>query len=314
MHESSQCRSHPAESTVGICPICLKEKLGKLVFTEKQRFSLHSEVGSSYSCSSSSSDFTKKSNGGNVDVGSTGRISLLIDKDRSKHSASSSEGFVLLSRSKSAAPSRRISSLEESNRCPPTKKKGSFWSFLHFTKKNGSKSGVLHESHADENSINSENTVTEERTYLNLKTFGCKVMRSRSVGCGSRSFSGDERDHPFLKNSIGFSECTPEGEKMKTSGQGKVDQGEHITGRVKCGGLFVGFGGVSSSSAMISDYFKDASGRVSGCHSRGRSWSWAFSSPIRVLKQSKRWSNKGNPDDSTTASSPPGSLTEIDRG
>ena len=102
-------------------------ELGKLVFSERQSvFSLQSDMmGSSYSSSSSSSEMTKKNNRENVDVGSTGRVSSLMDNDRSKQQQQrpgSGEGFVMLSRSKTVATSKRISTLQESNPCPPPNK------------------------------------------------------------------------------------------------------------------------------------------------------------------------------------------------
>lgn len=318
-HENSFCRIHPAHSAVGICSVCLQEKLGKLVFSERQSvFSQQSDMmGSSYSCSSSSSETTKKNNGENVDVGSTGRVSSLMDNDRSKQQQQrpgSGEGFVMLSRSKTVATSRRISTLQESNPCPPPgKKKGSFWSFLYFTKRKSEANGV---QHVDENAMNGDTKVErQEGPHLNFSSslaFEGKVMRSRSVGYGSRSFSAAS----YQKSPIGgFKECRSK--RVESKGF----EGEQVQGSVKCGGLFVGFGG--APTALISDEFKDGTERTSsfGCHSRSKSWSWAFSSPLRAFIHSKRWSNKASNEDASApagaggaGSSTPGSLMEIDRG
>lgn len=315
LHENSFCRIHPAQSAVGICSVCLQEKLGKLVFSERQSvFSQQSDMmGSSYSCSSSSSETTKKTNGENVDVGSTGRVLSLMDKDRSKQQQrpGSGEGFVMLSRSKTVATSRRISTLQETNRCPPPgKKKGSFWSFLYFTKRKSEANGV---QHVDEKVMNGDNKFeSEEGPHLNFSSslaFEGKVMRSRSVGYGSRSFSAAS----YQKSPIGgFKDCRSK--RVESKGL----EGEQVQGSVKCGGLFVGFGG--APTALISDEFKDGAERTSsfGCHSRSKSWSWAFSSPLRAFIHSKRWTNKASNEDTAApagaGSSPPGSLMEIDRG
>ncbi|XP_057828935.1 uncharacterized protein LOC131040036 [Cryptomeria japonica] len=318
LYENSYCRIHPGQSTVGICAICLQEKLGKLIFSEKQSlFPQQSEVGSSYSCSSSSSEAAKKINGENHNVGSR-KITASLN-DRSKHSGSA-EGFVLLSRSKSVATSRRIGSLGDSNLCSSSsstsKKKGtngsaSFWSFFGFSKKKTQINGVV----ADK--------VEEEVSVIYN---GGKVTRSRSVGCGSRSFSAAERFHPvhFEKSPVGSSRKVAEShEKLKVLGE----EEENVKGgsNVRCGGLFVGFGGLppimtSSSTSCAAMISEGINGR---CHSRSKSWGWAFSSPVRAFRHSKRWSNnaKSNNEDSAsvsaaaaTASSPTGSAMEIDRG
>ncbi|GLJ45732.1 hypothetical protein SUGI_0962430 [Cryptomeria japonica] len=239
-----------------------------------------SEVGSSYSCSSSSSEAAKKINGENHNVGSR-KITASLN-DRSKHSGSA-EGFVLLSRSKSVATSRRIGSLGDSNLC---------------------------------SSSSSTNKVEEEVSVIYN---GGKVTRSRSVGCGSRSFSAAERFHPvhFEKSPVGSSRKVAEShEKLKVLGE----EEENVKGgsNVRCGGLFVGFGGLppimtSSSTSCAAMISEGINGR---CHSRSKSWGWAFSSPVRAFRHSKRWSNnaKSNNEDSAsvsaaaaTASSPTGS-------
>ncbi|KAK4780871.1 hypothetical protein SAY87_016977 [Trapa incisa] len=68
------CRKHPAESSVGICAFCLKDRLVKLVCSDcgEQRLS---------SCSCSD-DLSSNRNSCTVDVGSVGRISFLIENEK----------------------------------------------------------------------------------------------------------------------------------------------------------------------------------------------------------------------------------------
>lgn len=142
-------------------------------------------------------------------------------------------------------------------------------------------------------------------------SFGRKVARSRSVGCGSRSFSGDF----FERISTGFGDCTlrrveshreakPRMSLHVDDVDGEVDeQQRRFKERVKCGGFFGGFGMISSSSSsywLPADDF-DGSRRISSAaaaahgtaarvgaggtpHSRSWTWAWAFASPMRALR------------------------------
>lgn len=70
------CKKHPSSSSVGICSICLKDRLVKLVCSEcgEQRLS-------SCSCSDISS---YRNSSCTADVGSVGRMSFLIDNEKSE--------------------------------------------------------------------------------------------------------------------------------------------------------------------------------------------------------------------------------------
>ncbi|KAL5207075.1 hypothetical protein ABZP36_031510 [Zizania latifolia] len=131
-------------------------------------------------------------------------------------------------------------------------------------------------------------------------SFGRKVARSRSVGCGSRSFSGD-----FLERiSNGFGDCTlrrvesqrePKPNKMRALGHLGGDDGadededdmyEHQH-RIKCAGFFGGMGPTSSywlSAAEGAAAAGGGSAKKSGGRSH-RSWAWAaLASPMRALR------------------------------
>ncbi|KAL2922925.1 Microtubule-actin cross-linking factor 1 [Bienertia sinuspersici] len=125
----------------------------------------------------------------------------------------------------------------------------------------------------------------------NAASFGRKVSRSRSVGCGSRSFSGDF----FERISTGFGDCTlrrveshREGAKQHRHSTSRA-AGDVIREKVRCGGLFGGFMITSSSSSTTSSSssYWAGDGRPTGAgpliHGRSRSWGWAFASPMRAF-------------------------------
>ena len=131
-------------------------------------------------------------------------------------------------------------------------------------------------------------------------SFGRKVARSRSVGCGSRSFSGD-----FLERlSNGFGDCTlrrveshrePKPHKMRgggalghLGGAGADDDDEDddvyaSQHRIKCAGFFGGLGPASSSYWLSAAEGAAGGARKSGGRSH-RSWAWALASPMRALR------------------------------
>ena len=135
----------------------------------------------------------------------------------------------------------------------------------------------------DDDSPNSQATAS-------ASTFERKVSRSRSVGCGSRSFSGDF----FERISTGFGDCTLRRVESQREGKPKVTSGaSHMKERVRCGGIFGGFNITSSSSSsssssyLVSSSADDMNGKSSGAgplaHGRSRSWGWAFASPMRAF-------------------------------
>ncbi|RZR75032.1 hypothetical protein BHM03_00048333 [Ensete ventricosum] len=124
--------------------------------------------------------------------------------------------------------------------------------------------------------MQSDNGVDEAESPCGSQSsssFGRKVARSRSVGCGSRSFSGD-----FLERiSTGFGDCTLRRVESHREAKPKTvlhlehndNDGEQlrptVRERVSCGGLFGGFGMMPSfywlSAATADDGF-DGSRRI----------------------------------------------------
>ncbi|CAL1413225.1 unnamed protein product [Linum trigynum] len=145
----------------------------------------------------------------------------------------------------------------------------------------------------DEESPNSQATSSNSAA----SSFERKVSRSRSVGCGSRSFSGDF----FERISTGFGDCTLR--RVESQREGKPKSGGAIKERVKCGGIFRGFIITSSSSSSTSSSYwvsslaEEMNGKSGGNHlsnGRARSWTWAFASPMRAFGGSNKPSGKDN--------------------
>ncbi|GAV64143.1 hypothetical protein CFOL_v3_07661 [Cephalotus follicularis] len=127
-----------------------------------------------------------------------------------------------------------------------------------------------------------------------------KVSRSRSVGCGSRSFSGDF----FERISTGFGDCTLRRVESQREGKPKAaattsSSSSVMKERVKCGGIFGGFIMTSSSSSSSSSSYwvSSSAEEVNGngksssvsmgslAHGRNKSWGWAFASPMRAFSK-----------------------------
>ncbi|KAE8711926.1 bidirectional sugar transporter SWEET17-like [Hibiscus syriacus] len=129
--------------------------------------------------------------------------------------------------------------------------------------------------------IEDDDSPSNEATPSTGSSFERKVSRSRSVGCGSRSFSGDF----FERISTGFGDCTLR--RVESQREGKPNISTASVGapsamkeRVKCGGIFGGFIITSSSSSYwVSSSTEDQN--VNGRSSK--SWGWAFASPIRAF-------------------------------
>ncbi|CAI9118842.1 OLC1v1020469C1 [Oldenlandia corymbosa var. corymbosa] len=226
----------------------------------------------------------------------------------------------------------------------PHKNKG-FWSFLYSSKHSASKKGSTNQREfisypsslssasgigigvgsvnggtsmrSRDNKKREELVVVDENESPDQAELDRKVSRSRSVGCGSRSFSGDF----FERISTGFGDCTlrrvesqREGNKPKLSSMHRNSTGQDcIKERVKCGGIFGGFMITSSSasSSSSSSYWVSSSAEDNKsvstpgghnvrhlAHGRSRSWGWALASPMRAFSkpssQGKRESSSKN--------------------
>uniref|UniRef100_A0A7N0UIK0 Uncharacterized protein n=1 Tax=Kalanchoe fedtschenkoi TaxID=63787 RepID=A0A7N0UIK0_KALFE len=264
------------------------------------------------------------------------RIPFLSYRKKKDASTASSNGSVIFKRSKSTTtPSGRFLDGEGNGGDANVPQKRGFWSFLYYSKHGSGKRSSANSNGGLSNSSRTtpaltatpsasfsqrargkdagalsvrrriEGDIAEEEddspgSHVTTTTtsFGRKVSRSRSVGCGSRSFSGDF----FERLSTGLGDCTlrrvesqREGNKSKVAAVRGGDQHSCMKERVRCGGIFGGFmtsssSSSSSSSQWVSSTAEEAHGRtnpMSGqmMHGRSRSWAWAFASPMRAFSK-----------------------------
>ncbi|XP_075653075.1 uncharacterized protein LOC142623519 [Castanea sativa] len=168
---------------------------------------------------------------------------------------------------------------------------------------NGSNNKQKEKCHLGSSSLGKKSDIVEDdespnsQATASASSFERKVSRSRSVGCGSRSFSGDF----FERISTGFGDCTLRRVESQREGKPKsTSSAVHMKERVKCGGLFGGFMITSSSSSSSSSSYWDhmnnnngksavgAGGSTSASslvHGRSKSWGWAFASPMRAFSK-----------------------------
>ncbi|CAG7878214.1 unnamed protein product [Brassica rapa] len=317
MGDGMQCTTHPyTKNPGGICPLCLQEKLGKLVTSSfplpKPNHLSASSSSKSFSPSSTTTSLALSLSSGRDSNNNNNNNSLpfLLAKKKSmlaaaSSSSSSSSASLIYKRSKSSAAAYG----ESLNR----KKRSGFWSFLHlYSSKHqiaAAKKKVSHPSvprnqttetsnkvvgggidvikeEEDESSSSSKVVVETPANGVGSGAGGSslerKVLRSRSVGCGSRSFSGDF----FERISNGFGDCAlkriesqREHSKVISNGGGG-EAADAMNEMVKCGGIFGGFMIMTSSSSSTS-----ASSTVDHHHHKmgnKSAWGRAFASPMRA--------------------------------
>ncbi|XP_057476856.1 uncharacterized protein LOC130764569 [Actinidia eriantha] len=307
---STQCSNHPFTTAApgGICAFCLQEKLDKLV---------SSSVPTAIFPSSSSSP---------------------SPSFRSDFGAPKSPTHLL-----PHCPTPRFQAEQVHHRGPPRRAVhggGSgqppeerflvvlhIYKHIHLSKHNNTR--IIDNHSKDEVPANGsfpakkreEFAAVDQSESPDVAAVGRKVSRSRSVGCGSRSFSGDF----FERISTGFGDCTLRRVESQREGKHKTaplhhrrrDGGggeEYIKERVKCGGIFGGFMVISSSSSSSSSsclmsssgedsnvHGRPAAAAVGGlAHVRCKSWAWAFASPIRALSKPTNSSVKKEDNSNTT--------------
>ncbi|KAF1895118.1 hypothetical protein Lal_00022615 [Lupinus albus] len=266
----------------------------------------------------------------------------------SSSASASATSDIIFKRSKSTAILRRRGKflddddivIEDFNFSP--KKRNWFWSFLYLSSKSSS-SKKFDAKSLRENSnggprisaVNAASCTSREKCSYGASSMGRKsnmvveeeeeedgdsvaaasferkVSRSRSVGCGSRRFSGDF----FDKISTGLGDCTLRRVESQREGINKVGSvvnrhHHYMKERVMCGGLFSGFmmtssssNSSSSSTYWVSSSADDAMNNSSNnnsngesAHGRGnsKSWGWAFASPMRAFGTKTSSSSKDN--------------------
>ncbi|XP_042440181.1 uncharacterized protein LOC122025442 isoform X2 [Zingiber officinale] len=273
---------------------------------------------------------SKKKKGGGGDLGSYANGGRKFVVSGSSHTTASvavaNGGGLVLKRSKSVAPTPRttgsflaqvgVGRRNGDAAVADSPRKKSFCRRSTSSSSGGGREGDASKQHPQPPSIDleaetgrklAENSSAEDAQSPSgsqaSSLFGRKVSRSRSVGCGSRSFSGD-----FLERiSTGFGDCTlrrvesQREAKPKTAIQ--LDQNKNNDGdrqhtmkeTIKCGGIFGGLGMMSAywlPAAADDDY--DIHSRASTStpaartgvapHGRTRTWGLALASPMRAFR------------------------------
>lgn len=346
------CANHPYKNNTpgGICAFCLQEKLGKLVsssfpsaiFPSSSSSSTPSFRSDQLGAPTTSTTTTTtastlpsiQTNQANVHYGKMrkSRMPFLLSShyNKKKKDGCNTSVVATMKRSKSTTTPRNgmhfLNEEEEEDCNTPHRRR--FWSFLYYS----SSSKQQHSKKTERNmtfpsvgngSMRSkkkeeEFVVVEENENETSPAFDRKVSRSRSVGCGSRSFSGDF----FERISTGFGDCTlrrvesqREGNNKskihhRNSGAAGAGAGQDcIKERVRCGGLFSGFMITSSSSSSSSSsHWVSSEENMNGksniapvghqqqqqiVHGRNRSsWGWAFASPMRAFSKTSSSNGK----------------------
>ncbi|XP_039155458.1 uncharacterized protein LOC120286916 [Eucalyptus grandis] len=310
--DGMHCAFHPYHAGGGggggICAFCLQEKLGELV-SSSQSFPSHRDSSPSPSPSFRSNDVGPSA----LPFASSSMPRQAHGAHHAKHSKVAS--FLAKKKKKEAvaeegkeeeAPSavfQRSRSIAFSAATPQSchfydgghvyspRKRGGFWSFISLSSSSRPHNARDRDSghslsrtgqvvvEEDNVAVVAANSGVSASSYENNN----KVSRSRSVGCGSRSFSGDF----FERISTGFiGDCTAlrrveshrEGKPPRASTSTATSEAHHhhhphyphqcMKERVRCGGIFGGFAianaansssSISSSSASSSSYWVPSS-------------------------------------------------------
>ncbi|CAN6858388.1 unnamed protein product [Brassica oleracea] len=327
MSDGMQCTNHPfTKNPGGICPLCLQEKLGKLVTSS---FPLPKHLSSSSSTSSPSfrSDSVRSStttaaslslSAGNV-TDNNNKLPFLLANKKKKMAN------IVFKRSHSTAAAAAYGGSD----LTPRKRNG-FWSFLHLHSykhhSSSKKVGNFRTKHTENTLSETETTTTErvngggssKRSGVDVVTATVtqserRVSRSRSVGCGSRSFSGEF----FERITHGFGDCTlrrveSQREGNNNNSKAKVNSSNvGVREIVRCGGIFGGFmimtpsSSSSSSSSWVSSSSSAEQQHHQGHGGRNRSWGWAFASPMRAFSYSSSGKRGRTISDSTSKNTTP---------
>ncbi|KAJ6848371.1 uncharacterized protein M6B38_273980 [Iris pallida] len=266
--EGMQCSEHPYRTNPGgICAFCLQEKLGNLL-----------------SAAAPNSFFTTTTLANPSSSAAAGAATTV------SAAASAAADVLLLKASNSVAP-RPLGDVGAVADSP--RKKKHFWSFLYHSSSSSSSTAIAKINQQQQESADAESSTGGSQA--SSSSFGRKVARSRSVGCGSRSFSGD-----FLERiSTGFGDCTLRRVESQREARKRPDgkvatrsaRESRMKERARCGGIFRGLGMSSAASYWLSSSAaaaaaEDESSRMppSRTSHRNRNWGWAFASPMRAFK------------------------------
>lgn len=243
------CKKHPSSSSVGICAYCLKDRLIKLVC---------SDCGEQRLSSCSCSEISSNRNSCTVEVGSVGRVSFLIENERSEVPQSHSSK----PKSQEKADEEVVVLKRSSSSCVEIKKSG-FWRigrlFRKKREKNCDRSSVG--GGCDEKSdlwMVDYMGVSRSRSLCSFRggwLFGSEDGGDHLVVSGARSSISAARSSGVNGNLLldsgrrsGFSEAEPR--KSGFDGEKKDSQQESEKG-VKKGGLLEHEAGLNGANRRV---------------------------------------------------------------
>ncbi|KAJ0249632.1 Proline-rich family protein [Hirschfeldia incana] len=262
MGEGMQCITHPyTKNRGGICALCLQDKLGKLVTSS---FPLEKPNHIPSSSSSSSNLIYKRSKSMAASYGES-----LAQRKRSGFWS-----FLHLSSSKQhqvASTTKKVNNVSHSSK--PSNKIDTGKHQIAKTSNQVVGGGI--DVIAEEEDESPRNKVIVETPTFNSvgsgggSSFGRKILRSRSVGCGNRSFSSERISNEF--GDCALRRIESHREPTKVISNGGDEAADAVSEMVKCGGMFGGFMIMTPSSSTVDRH-----------HKMGYRSAWGWVSPMRA--------------------------------
>ncbi|KAF8093254.1 hypothetical protein N665_0385s0003 [Sinapis alba] len=256
MGEGMQCLTHPyTKNPGGICALCLQDKLGKLVTSS---FPL-SKPNHPSSSSSSANLIYKRSKSTAASYGESFR----------QRKRSGFWSFLHLYSSRPQVITKKVDNSSHSSRPRNQIDNGRNQTTETSNQVVGGGTDVIAE---EEDESPSNKVVVETPTNsVGGSSFGRKVLRSRSVGCGNRSFSSERISNEFGDCALRRIESQREPTKVISNG-GDHEAADAMSEMVKCGGIFGGFMIMTPSSSTVDHHH----------HKMGNRSAWGWVSPMRA--------------------------------
>ncbi|KAL0699364.1 hypothetical protein Bca4012_055486 [Brassica carinata] len=256
MGEGMQCLTHPCtKNPGGICALCLQDKLGKLV-TSSFPLSKPNHPSSSTSSSSSANLIYKRSKSTAASYG----------ESSSQKKRSGFWSFLHLYSSKPQVTTKKVDNSSHSSRSRNQIDNGRHQTTETSNQVVGGGIDVIAESPSNKVVVE---TPTNSVGSGGVSSFGRKVLRSRSVGCGNRSFSSERISNEF--GDCALRRIESQREPTKVISNGGDEAADAMSEMVKCGGIFGGFMIVTPSSSTVDHRH----------HKMGNRSAWGWVSPMR---------------------------------
>ncbi|XP_044489776.1 uncharacterized protein LOC123214111 isoform X1 [Mangifera indica] len=257
------CKKHPQVSSVGICAYCLKDRLVNLVC---------SDCGEQRLSSCSCSEISSNRNSCNVEVGSVGRVSFLIENDKQNEVSLNQNSKP--GNSTGEKPEEVILLKRSNSSCVEIKKKNGLWRIGRLFRKKRDKDCVKSVGGCDEKSdlwvVDYMGTVSRSRSLCSFRGGG---LYGSEDGGDLMSYSGARSSISAARSSgvnagllfdperrSGFSEAEPRKSGFDSS---RRDSSRRDSSAVESDQFCSDFKGMRKGSLMEVD-----SGGVNGANRR----------------------------------------------